>query len=118
MPLVAQMYCKEQVYIDGAYTWELKRLEKAVLQHCNAGYDVDMMSLLVFCRDWFTSLHEAELDRLAREEAWRREWSGKKGQVKTLIDSEVHDENIDACRGNSQAAYCGIVDYSFAFVCR
>ena len=72
MPLVAQMYCKEQVYIDGAYTWELKRLEKAVLQHCNGvGHDLDLMSMLGFCRDWFASLHQEELDRIAREEAWR-----------------------------------------------
>ena len=74
MPLEVQMFCKEQIYIDHAYTWELKQIEKAVLHFSNAGYPVDRMELIGFCRDWFLWKHQQELDRIAREEAWRREW--------------------------------------------
>ena len=86
MPPIPQMYCKEQIYIDHVYTWELKQLEKDVLHFSNAGYEVDRFSLIAFCRDWFMWKHQQELDRIAREEAWRREWSGKKGEVKRLFD--------------------------------
>ena len=55
------MFCKEQIYIDHAYTWELKQIEKAVLHFSNAGYPVDRMELIGFCRDWFLWKHQQEL---------------------------------------------------------
>ena len=67
MAPVLQMFCKEQIYIDNGYVWELKQLEKAVLHFSNAGYEVDRYALLEFCRDWFAWKHQQELDRLARD---------------------------------------------------
>ena len=81
-----QMFSKEQIYIQHSYTWELKQLEKEVLHFANAGYDIDYMDLLAICRDWFAWKDQERKDRIAREEAWRREWSGKKGAVKRLFD--------------------------------
>ena len=87
MPLAPQMFCREQIFVDSLHTLELKRLEKAVLRFANAGYDVDHITMLAFCRDYFLEILQERADRLAREEAWRLEWSGKKGQVKSLFDS-------------------------------
>ena len=84
--LGGDMYCKEQIFVDSTHMWEIKRLEKAVLRYTNAGYQVDVMDQIRFCRDWFAALKQEVLDRIAREEAWRREWSGKKGQIKRLFD--------------------------------
>ena len=81
------MFCKEQIFIASQYASELKRLEKAILHFANSGhYSSDRKALLAFCRDYFDAEEQARLDRIAREEAWRAEWSGKKGQVKNLFD--------------------------------
>lgn len=86
MPLKPTLYSAEQIFLQPAYAYELKQLEKAVLRQASAGA-LEGVALLLFCRDWFASLEAERLDRLAREEAWRREWSGKKGQLKAVFDS-------------------------------
>ena len=81
------MYSKEQIYISAKYAHELKRLEKEILRFTNMGGDTDRRTLLAFCRDMYGALEQERLDRIEREEAWRKEWSGKKGQVKALFDA-------------------------------
>ena len=54
--LGGDMYCKEQIFVDSAFMWEIKRLEKALLRYTNAGYQVDVMDQIRFCRDWFAAL--------------------------------------------------------------
>lgn len=87
MPLTPQMYCAEQIFMTNMYTHQLKMLQKDMLHATNVGADaLSRKELIVFCRDWFEYHEQQRLDRLAREEAWRREWSGKKGKVKNLFD--------------------------------
>ena len=87
MPLFPQLYSREQVFVSGRYAFELKRMEKNILRFTNSGGPQDRLALLAFCRDMYAELERERLDLLAREEAWRREWGGKKGQVKALFDA-------------------------------
>jgi len=87
MPLFPQLYSKEQVFISGRYAFELKRMEKNILRFTNSGGPQDRLALLAFCRDMYAELERERIDLLAREEAWRREWGGKKGQVRALFDA-------------------------------
>jgi Ca2+-binding EF-hand superfamily protein len=93
----ASMFCREQIYVDAAYVQELKRLEKASIRFVNAGFDVDHKAYLEFCRDWFNDILHERRERREREEAWRREWSGKKGEVKAMFDAidTDHSGSID-----------------------
>ena len=93
MPLQTQMFCREQIFVDSLHMFELKRLEKDVLRFTNLGGGSDEIALLTFCRDWFMAILKERADKLAREEAWRREWSGKKGEIKALFDQIDADKS-------------------------
>ena len=80
------IYSREQIYVHGPHIFVMKKLEKEVFRFANAGFEVDQPSMLRFCRDFFEAELRERAKRAAREEAWRREWSGKKGQVKNLFD--------------------------------
>ena len=41
MPLIPQMFQREQIYVHSIHMFEIKKLEKAVLRFVNAGYEVD-----------------------------------------------------------------------------
>ena len=84
LPIV--MYSREQIYVHGPHMFVIKKLEKEVLRLMNAGFAVDEVMLMRFCHDFFDAVLRERAERAAREEAWRREWSGKKGRVKDLFD--------------------------------
>ena len=84
LPIV--MYSREQIYVHGPHMFVIKKLEKEVLRLMNAGFAVDEVMLMRFCHDFFDAVLRERAERAAREEAWRREWSGKKGRVKDLCD--------------------------------
>ena len=105
------LFQREQIFIDPLYALELKKLEKAVLRFMNAGFEVPHNDMLRFCRDYFLELVRARNERLAREEAWRLEWSGKKGQVKALFDSIDADGSGSIDFGELEDALVRIPDF-------
>ena len=81
-----QMYCREQIFIDGSYAAVLKEFEKAVVRQASAYPMDEEQRLLEFAAEWFSIRDMEEKERKAREEAWRQYWSGKRGEVKALFD--------------------------------
>ena len=42
--------------------------------------------LIKACADWFTASHHLQLARKAREEAWKAEFTGRKGELHEIFD--------------------------------
>ena len=60
--------------------------------------------LLQMCYNWFSAAHALQTSRKAREEAWRQEFTGRKGELHDLFDSidvdgggYIEYEEVHAC---------------------
>ena len=42
--------------------------------------------LITACSNWFTAAHLLQQSRLAREEAWKAEFTGRKGDLHKIFD--------------------------------
>ena len=81
--LTAQLFSVQQMVIDPAFCRVLKDFEKAMLRKSQGK---SPQELLEMCHQWFLAGHLLQELRKAREEAWRLEFTGRKGELHALFD--------------------------------
>lgn len=82
--LTPQMFSVQQMLIDPAFCRVLKDFEKAMLR--KSATCQSPQELLEMCHQWFLAAHLLQESRRAREEAWRLEFTGRKGELHELFD--------------------------------
>ena len=83
-PHVAKAFCAEQLHIDPEWCRVIKDCEKAVMRKARS--DSSRHELITACSNWFTAAHLLQQSRLAREEAWKAEFTGRKGDLHKIFD--------------------------------
>ncbi|KAG8460076.1 hypothetical protein KFE25_014221 [Diacronema lutheri] len=92
-PVPSALYAREQIPIPPYTLGLLKEYQKATLRHFRGRKAVDARALLEFSHGYFARKDASAKARLAREEEYRAEWSGKKGEVRELF--QQFDANGD-----------------------
>jgi len=83
-PHVAKAFCVEQLHIDPEWCRVIKDCEKAVMRKASA--EPTTHELIQACSNWFTAAYLLQQSRLAREEAWKAEFTGRKGDLHAIFD--------------------------------
>jgi hypothetical protein len=83
-PRVAKAFCTEQLHIDPEWCRVIKECEKSVMRQ--ASRDSSTHELITACSNWFSAAYMLQQARLAREEAWKAEFTGRKGDLHKIFD--------------------------------
>ena len=92
MPAPYRMFQREQIPIDPNFAAVLKAWQKDTYKYAGER-TIPLLEAVEFAREWFSVRDREYKERLAREEAWRREWSGRKGQILQLFQRIDTNQN-------------------------